>query len=56
MIQAKLIRHVKPVEFEDALNVFLEKMSDDLKLVDIKYSTTYEGNEDVFSALVVYEQ
>lgn len=41
-------------DFEYGVNQFLEKIAV-FNLIDIKYSATYDGTEDVFTALIIYE-
>lgn len=51
----KLFRNTNMKDFEHELNLFLEKISN-LELVDIKYTSTYEGLEEVFSTSVIYKE
>lgn len=53
MHQTKIIRSGDSVTFETMLNEFLEEISGH-KLVDIKFSTAYNNNAVIHSALIIY--
>ncbi|WP_175384469.1 sporulation protein Cse60 [Bacillus sp. FJAT-27225] len=54
MKQAKLIKSGAVSTFEENLNQFLEEIIN-FRLIDVKFSTTYNDSAVVYSALVIYE-
>lgn len=53
MKRTKLIKSGSVATFEENLNSFLEEISQ--SEFEIKFSTAYNGNSNMYSALVIYE-
>ncbi|WP_180849995.1 hypothetical protein [Bacillus sp. UMB0893] len=53
MKQVKLIKSGSVASFEENLNRFLDEISD--KSFEIQFSSSYNGNTDIYAALVIYE-
>jgi hypothetical protein len=54
-MRVKLISATDPDMFQERLQRFLEAMPQEAILVDIKFSTSSQGNSLAFSALVQYK-
>lgn len=53
MKRVKLIKSGSVATFEENLNNFLEEISG--RTYEIQFSTSYNGNVNIYSALVIYE-
>jgi hypothetical protein len=54
-LHLKLITANDSDMFQDRLNSFVEKLSDDAMIIDIKFATTTSGSQVTYSALVQYK-
>ncbi|MDX2005165.1 MAG: sporulation protein Cse60 [Meiothermus sp.] len=54
-LHLKLITANDSDMFQERLNTFVEKLSEDAMIVDIKFATTTTGNQITYSALVQYK-
>ncbi len=54
-MRVKLIAATDPDVFQDRLNRFIEGLSEETLIVDIKFSTAQAGSQTTYAALVQYK-
>ncbi|PZA05873.1 MULTISPECIES: hypothetical protein [unclassified Meiothermus] len=54
-VRFRVITANDPDIFQERLNRFIEELAEDTVLVDVKFTTSAQGNQALYTALVQYK-